>query len=189
MNWMLQRVVSGGTGLPPSWMTEPWRQNRHLGGGTGPLVHRVRASLTTAVWFGYDDNRETKSGSGEAAWAWKQFMLQLLDELPHVPSRKPKLKRPFRPPSQDAKRDSKLPFKGFEYAPEPSTQARRSPRSLPIHGTGCCVQNRTGRLGRRRPLRLNPFGGPRPLPSPPTRLILAATGCGHGFNNSRVQVF
>ena len=33
--------------------------------------------LTSGIWFGYDDNKETKSGSGEAAWAWKQFMKKI----------------------------------------------------------------------------------------------------------------
>ena len=119
MNWMLQRVVSGGTGIAAKL------DDRAVAGKTGTsegardlwFIGSV-PQLTTAVWFGYDDNRETKSGSGEAAWAWKQFMLQLVDELPPRPfPPKPKLKRPFQPPSKEAKRDSKLPFKGFEYAP------------------------------------------------------------------------
>ena len=29
------------------------------------------------MWFGYDNNAETKSNSGQAAWAWKQFMNQV----------------------------------------------------------------------------------------------------------------
>ena len=119
MNWMLQRVVSGGTGIAAKL------DDRAVAGKTGTsegardlwFIGSV-PQLTTAVWFGYDDNRETKSGSGEAAWAWKQFMLQLVNELPPRPfPPKPKLKRPFQPPSKEAKRDSKLPFKGFEYAP------------------------------------------------------------------------
>ena len=53
--------------------------------------------LTTGVWFGYDDDRATKSTSGEAAWAWKQFMLQIKDEISvrNFPD-KPKLKRKVR---------------------------------------------------------------------------------------------
>ena len=53
--------------------------------------------LTTGVWFGHDDDRATKSTSGEAAWAWKQFMLQIKDEIPvrNFPE-KPKLNRKVR---------------------------------------------------------------------------------------------
>ena len=29
-----------------------------------------------------DNNKETKSGSGEAAWAWKQFMLKIKRDFP-----------------------------------------------------------------------------------------------------------
>ena len=150
MNWMLQRVVSGGTGIAAKL------DDRAVAGKTGTsegardlwFIGSV-PQLTTAVWFGYDDNRETKSGSGEAAWAWKQFMLQLVDELPPRPfPPKPKLKRPFQPPSKEAKRDSKLPFKGFEYAPGAFYPARRSPRSQPILGTGCCGRSRMLQLRR-----------------------------------------
>ena len=76
MNWMLQRVVSGGTGIAAKL------DDRAVAGKTGTsegardlwFIGSV-PQLTTAVWFGYDNNRETKSNSGEAAWAWKQFML------------------------------------------------------------------------------------------------------------------
>ena len=191
MNWMLQRVVSGGTGIAAKL------DDRAVAGKTGTsegardlwFIGSV-PQLTTAVWFGYDDNRETKSGSGEAAWAWKQFMLQLVDELPPRPfPPKPKLKRPFQPPSKEAKRDSKLPFKGFEYAPGPSTQARRSPRSQPILGTGVAAGTGCSSSAGTGPLRLSPLGSPRPLPRPWTRSMHAETGCGHGFNQARIQAF
>ena len=53
--------------------------------------------LTTAVWFGYDNNRETNSSSGEAAWAWKQFMNTIKGNFPvqQFPP-KPVLTRLFR---------------------------------------------------------------------------------------------
>ena len=97
MNWMLQRVVTGGTGAAAKL------DDRQVAGKTGTsegardlwFIGSV-PQLTTAVWFGYDNNRDTKSNSGEAAWAWNQFMSQIKSEIPiqNFPP-KPVLKRPF----------------------------------------------------------------------------------------------
>ena len=98
MNWMLQQVVTGGTGIAAKL------DDRQVAGKTGtsetPVISGSSGSipqLTTGVWFGYDDDRPTKSNSGEAAWAWKQFMLQIKDEIPvRAFPAKPKLKRKLR---------------------------------------------------------------------------------------------
>ncbi len=98
MNWMLQRVVTGGTGIAAKL------DDRQVAGKTGTSENTRDLwfigsipQLTTGVWFGYDDDRATKSTSGEAAWAWKQFMLQIKDEIPVRNFRdKPKLKREVR---------------------------------------------------------------------------------------------
>ncbi len=98
MNWMLQLVVNGGTGIAAKL------DDRQVAGKTGTSENTRDLwfigsipQLTTGVWFGYDDDRATKSTSGEAAWAWKQFMLQIKDEIPvrNFPD-KPKLKRKVR---------------------------------------------------------------------------------------------
>ncbi len=98
MNWMLQRVVTGGTGIAAKL------DDRQVAGKTGTSENTRDLwfigsipQLTTGVWFGYDDDRATKSTSGEAAWAWRQFMLQIKDEIPvrNFPD-KPKLKRKVR---------------------------------------------------------------------------------------------
>jgi penicillin-binding protein 1A len=98
MNWMLQRVVTGGTGIAAKL------DDRQVAGKTGTSENTRDLwfigsipQLTTGVWFGYDDDRATKSNSGEAAWAWKQFMLQIKDEIPvRAFPDKPKLKRKMR---------------------------------------------------------------------------------------------
>ena len=123
MNWMLQRVVTGGTGVAAKL------DDRQVAGKTGTsegardlwFIGSV-PQLTTAVWFGYDNNRDTKSNSGEAAWAWNQFMSQIKSEIPvqKFPP-KPVLKRPFRPPGKnkpDKKTDQNVPYAGYEYNPE-----------------------------------------------------------------------
>jgi penicillin-binding protein 1A len=98
MNWMLQRVVTGGTGIAAKL------DDRQVAGKTGTSENTRDLwfigsipQLTTGVWFGYDDDRATKSTSGEAAWAWKQFMLQIKDEIPvRAFPDKPKTKRKMR---------------------------------------------------------------------------------------------
>ena len=98
MNWMLQRVVTGGTGIAAKL------DDRQVAGKTGTSENTRDLwfigsipQLTTGVWFGYDDDRATKSTSGEAAWAWKQFMLQIKDEIPvRAFPDKPKLNRKLR---------------------------------------------------------------------------------------------
>ncbi len=78
MNWMLTEVVRSGTG------NVAFLKNRPVAGKTGTseggrdlwFIGSI-PQLSTGVWLGYDDNRETRSGSGEAAWIWKQFMLKI----------------------------------------------------------------------------------------------------------------
>jgi penicillin-binding protein 1A len=154
MNWMLQRVVTGGTGIAAKL------DDRQVAGKTGTSENTRDLwfigsipQLTTGVWFGYDDDRPTKSTSGEAAWAWKQFMLQIKDEIPvRAFPGKPKLNRKIRlavdpktiakPPkkeSQSVKEKNKLqndsppPALGEEDAPalSPVAPSRRQNRAVP----------------------------------------------------------
>ena len=96
MNWMLQRVVSGGTGIAAKLDDRPvaGKTGTSEGGRDIWFIGSI-PQLTTAVWFGHDNNAETKSNSGESAWAWKQFMTQVKSEFPaqKFPA-KPKTVRP-----------------------------------------------------------------------------------------------
>ncbi len=82
MNWMLKKAVEDGTGTAASL------QGREVAGKTGTsegsrdlwFIGSI-PQLTIGIWFGYDDNRKTKSSSGEAAYAWKQFLLSIDNEL------------------------------------------------------------------------------------------------------------
>ena len=132
MNWMLQRVVTGGTGIAAKL------DDRQVAGKTGTSENTRDLwfigsipQLTTGVWFGYDDDRATKSTSGEAAWAWKQFMLQIKDEIPvRAFPDKPKLKRKMRlavdpktiakPPKTKPKQDPKATSE--PEAPQPTAE-------------------------------------------------------------------
>ncbi|WP_413442583.1 transglycosylase domain-containing protein [Synechococcus sp. MIT S1220] len=122
MNWMLQRVVTGGTGIAAKL------DDRQVAGKTGTSENTRDLwfigsipQLTTGVWFGYDDDRPTKSTSGEAAWAWKQFMLQIKDDIPvRAFPNKPVLTRKFTPPGKKkTKRPNQdVPYRGYEYQEE-----------------------------------------------------------------------
>ncbi|MGC6482721.1 MAG: transglycosylase domain-containing protein [Synechococcus sp.] len=83
MNWMLQRVVSGGTGVAAKLGDRPVAGKTGTSEGARDLwfIGSI-PQLTTAVWFGYDNNRETGSSSGEAAWAWKQYMGSIKENFP-----------------------------------------------------------------------------------------------------------
>ena len=177
MNWMLQRVVSGGTGIAAKL------DDRAVAGKTGTsegardlwFIGSV-PQLTTAVWFGYDNNRETKSNSGEAAWTWKQFMLQVVDEVPpQAFPNKPKLKRPFRPPGKAARRRSKVPYKGYEYQPGsfyPDSQTIEEP-APPRNWLSRPENNPAPR----------PLPEARPQPAPPPESRQDATNAGESRRN------
>ena len=83
MNWMLQRVVSGGTGAAAKLNDRPVAGKTGTSEGARDLwfIGSI-PQLTTAVWFGYDNNAETGSSSSEAAWAWKQFMNTIKGNFP-----------------------------------------------------------------------------------------------------------
>ena len=101
MLWMLQRVVSGGTGIAAKLDDRPVAGKTGTSEGARDLwfIGSI-PQLTTAVWLGYDDNREQKGSSGDAAWAWKQYMTPIAKDMPvqQFPP-KPKLNRTFKAPA------------------------------------------------------------------------------------------
>ncbi len=82
MNWMLQEVVNSGTGIAAKL------KDRQVAGKTGTsegsrdlwFIGSI-PQLTTTIWFGYDNNESTNSSSGEAAFAWKEFMLEVIKDI------------------------------------------------------------------------------------------------------------
>ena len=119
--------------------------------------------LTTAVWFGHYNNAETKSNSGESAWAWKQFMSQIKSEFPaqKFPAKpkvvRPVLQRPGKKKASDPNKpkpgDGPLPDRDlFDSTDDPFNDNLSTPRLAPT------------------PRYVSPSGGPpvdeffRPLP-------------------------
>lgn len=82
MTWMLQEVVTSGTG-------QPAQIGRPVAGKTGTSENNrdlwfvgYIPQLVTGVWLGNDDNYPTLGTSGTAAYAWGQFMKQTTVDLP-----------------------------------------------------------------------------------------------------------
>jgi penicillin-binding protein 1A len=128
MNWMLQRVVEGGTGAAAKLNDRPVAGKTGTSEGARDLwfIGSI-PQLTTAVWFGHDNNRETNSNSGEAAWAWNQFMSKIKNQFPvQTFPPKPVLKRTFKKPGATAKtpkENQEAPYRGYDYDPDPSIWA------------------------------------------------------------------
>ncbi len=82
LNWMLQQSVINGTSSIASL------KNRQVAGKTGTsegnrdlwFIGSI-PQLTTGVWFGNDNNNETKMSSGNAAWAWKKYIQGIEKDL------------------------------------------------------------------------------------------------------------
>jgi len=81
--WMLQNVVNAGTGRPASLPDRPAAGKTGTAEGARDLwfIGSI-PQLTTAIWFGYDENWRTGSSSATAAAAWYSYMLGLLKEIP-----------------------------------------------------------------------------------------------------------
>lgn len=81
--WMLEGVVTGGTGGPASLA------DRAVAGKTG-TSEKVRdlwfigyiPQVVTGVWLGNDDNYPTGGTSGTAAYNWRDFMSQAVKGMP-----------------------------------------------------------------------------------------------------------
>ena len=191
MNWMLQRVVSGGTGIAAKLddravAGKPAPQRGHgISGSSVPCPSSPPpcGSATTTTGKPRAAVARPPGPGNSSCFSWWM-------SCPRVPSRR---NRSSSAPSNHRARKpnatANCPSRVSNTHRGPSTQARRSPRSQPILGTGCCGRNRMLQLRRHRPLRLSPLGSPRPLPRPRTRSMHAETGCGHGFNQARIQAF
>lgn len=106
MTWMLQQVVTSGTG-------QPAQIDRPAAGKTGTSENNrdlwfvgYIPQLVTGVWLGNDDNYPTVGSSATAAYTWGQFMKQVATDvptqnfptLPRLTGRKGSIKsKPIRP--------------------------------------------------------------------------------------------
>jgi penicillin-binding protein 1A len=190
MLWMLQQVVANGTGggaaLP----------NRPVAGKTGTseggrdlwFIGSI-PQLTTAVWLGYDDSRQTRSTSVVATYAWRAFMAPItkgMAVLPFPP--KPDLPGGYKGERKPAAKSNRLPIPGRDSeggaaAPPPardlSPVPEGTPSSGPASGPGAGAEPSSGSgTGAAAP---EPSGAPpesppafEPAPPPPPPPLTSA---------------
>ena len=99
MLWMLQQVVNGGTGGGAALPGRPvaGKTGTSEGGRDLWFIGGI-PQLTTGLWLGYDNNRETKSTSAVAVVAWADYMRPIVKDLPVRPfPPKPVLSGRFNP--------------------------------------------------------------------------------------------
>jgi penicillin-binding protein 1A len=99
MLWMLQQVVNSGTGGGAALPGRPvaGKTGTSEGGRDLWFIGSI-PQLTTGVWLGYDNNRETSSTSVVATYAWHDFMAPIVKDLPvRAFPPKPQLTGVFRP--------------------------------------------------------------------------------------------
>ncbi len=99
MVWMLQQVVQGGTGGGAALADRPvaGKTGTSEGGRDLWFIGSI-PQLTTGVWLGYDDSRETGNTSVVATLAWRSFMAPISKTLPvrQFPP-KPQLQNTYNP--------------------------------------------------------------------------------------------
>ncbi|MEM1252140.1 MAG: penicillin-binding protein 1A [Cyanobacteria bacterium P01_H01_bin.21] len=83
MTWMMRSVVEGGTG------SNAYIGGRQIAGKTGTSEKNrdlwfvgFTPQLVVGVWFGNDDSSPTRGASSTAAYAWREFVSQFIDDLP-----------------------------------------------------------------------------------------------------------
>ena len=83
MLWMLQQAVQSGTGGGAALPDRPvaGKTGTSEGGRDLWFIGSI-PQLTTGVWLGYDNSRETKSTSVVATYAWRAFMAPISKDLP-----------------------------------------------------------------------------------------------------------
>jgi len=132
MLWMLQRAVQSGTGGGAALPDRPvaGKTGTSEGGRDLWFIGSI-PQLTTGVWLGYDNSRETKSTSVVATYAWRAFMAPISKDLParqfppkpdlqdtYRGGKKPPERRNDAPATPDAPRDGQ-DAQGLDLDPTP----------------------------------------------------------------------
>ena len=83
MTWMMRSVVEGGTG------SNAYISGRQIAGKTGTSEKNrdlwfvgFTPQLVVGIWFGNDDSSPTRGASSTAAFTWRKFVSQFIDDLP-----------------------------------------------------------------------------------------------------------
>ncbi len=129
MVWMLQQVVNGGTGAAAALPNRPVAGKTGTSEGARDLwfIGSI-PQLTTGIWLGYDNNRQSGSNSGAAAWAWNRYMSEVVKDLPvRTFPPKPVLTGVFKPTRQTSSEPITRPAPSGEPAPPQGSQTPEAP--------------------------------------------------------------
>jgi penicillin-binding protein 1A len=148
MLWMLQLVVKGGTGGAAALPDRPvaGKTGTSEGGRDLWFIGSI-PQLTTGVWLGYDNSRETKNTSVVATLAWRAFMAPITKTLPvrQFPP-KPQLQNTYAPDLAKPKQTRQPAAALRQAAPEAPTLPERyapipegTPDNLPPSGPGAAA--------------------------------------------------
>ncbi len=142
MSWMLQQVVTSGTGRPANI-------GRPAAGKTGTsdkakdlwFVGYV-PQLVTGVWLGNDSGAQTWGGSGAAAATWRDAMVEIVkslevEELPKLPSLEGRKFQPKKRKGKTAGEGTREEKDGDKKeSDKPSSQQRSQPEQPTPQSTG-----------------------------------------------------
>jgi penicillin-binding protein 1A len=118
---MLQNAVRNGTGGGAALPDRPVAGKTGTAEGARDLwfIGSI-PQLTTAIWFGYDQNTKTGSSSAQAAYAWGAYMRDVTKNMPvksfppapvlksnFIPYVPPKKRKPSEPPPGAAPREGR----------------------------------------------------------------------------------
>ena len=118
---MLQNAVRNGTGGGAALPDRPVAGKTGTAEGARDLwfIGSI-PQLTTAIWFGYDQNSKTGSSSAQAAYAWGAYMRDVTKNMPvksfppapllksnFIPYVPPKKRKPSEPPPGAASREGR----------------------------------------------------------------------------------
>ncbi len=135
MVWMLQQVVRGGTGGGAALADRPvaGKTGTSEGGRDLWFIGSI-PQLTTGVWLGYDNNRETGTTSVLATYAWRTFMEPVTKGMPvkEFPP-KPTLTGSFKPgpARKNAERDARPQDSGGGETPRWQPPVQEPSRTSP----------------------------------------------------------
>ena len=183
MLWMLQRAVQSGTGGGAALPDRPvaGKTGTSEGGRDLWFIGSI-PQLTTGVWLGYDNSRETKSTSVVATYAWRAFMAPISKDLPvrQFPPRpelqdtyrgggkKPPERRSDAPARPDAPRDGE-DARGWDLDPTPGVNEQPAPAAPASQAT---PQVATPSAPAPKPAPASPAPStPPPLDAPPPPVV------------------
>lgn len=137
MLWMLEQAVRAGTGAGAALPDRPvaGKTGTSEGGRDLWFIGSI-PQLTTGVWLGYDNSRETRSTSVVATYAWRAFMAPITKTLPvrQFPP-KPELRGGYKGERRAAPRPARSSRSWNEAdptRPEAAPAPEPSPREAPI---------------------------------------------------------